>query len=234
MRIFSFIAIVIASIAFASNGIAASQSKCPDKVIEKDTIQGIYMGIECGGSMCCATIILQSGEEFTLTCGEDEAEKFFGKGTGQFVEVEYELQQFWSEEYDDCLRTEVAVSGKRLDNNSSPASAAPQNSTPDTYTYQEEGFAGELLLTRLPGNTKFVEVVINTINKRSNHTCSFEGPCVVLDGVIYCPEDSDNEHCQENDCIVRIKDMGDILEVLPSSRMWCGMSGYMLGRYVKK
>ena len=107
---------------FASTSFAASKSTCPDKVIDKGTIEGIFQGVECGGS-CWATLVLPNGEKFSLIADEDEVEKTFGKGTGQKVSVAFTVQQFWNEPGNECSRVEVMESGKVLA--AAPATPAP-------------------------------------------------------------------------------------------------------------
>ncbi len=92
---------------------AATQSMCPDKVLDSGTIEGIFLGVECG-DYCHATIKLPNGEEFSLFANEETTEKAFGKGTGQKVSVTYELRQYWEGEGMYCNRAEFFASGKLL------------------------------------------------------------------------------------------------------------------------
>jgi len=57
---------------------------------------------------------LPNGEVFYFFMGEEEAEKVFGKSSGEKVSVTYEIRQYWCEHDDYCRRSEVFVSGKVL------------------------------------------------------------------------------------------------------------------------
>jgi len=92
---------------------AATRSTCPKKVLDTGTIEGIFLGVECG-DFCHAGVKLANGEEFYLLASEEAVKKAFGAGTGQRVSIQYQLEQFWNEFAGDCDRTEVFVSGKKL------------------------------------------------------------------------------------------------------------------------
>jgi len=92
---------------------AATQSTCPDKVLHKGTVEGVFKGNECE-DFCWSTITLDNGEDFSFLMPEHLVEKSFGKGTGQRVFVTYEVKQFWNELGGECSRLEVFVSGKVL------------------------------------------------------------------------------------------------------------------------
>mgnify|MGYP001009164127 CR=1 FL=1 len=92
-------------------GLAASKSKCQDKVLETKTVEGIYQGNECG-DFCYSSVKLDSGKDFAFLCGEDLANKLFGVSSGQRISVTYDVQQFWNEFGNECTRAEVCRSGK--------------------------------------------------------------------------------------------------------------------------
>lgn len=99
---------------------AATRSMCPDRVLDRGAIEGIFQGVECG-DLCHMKVKLPNGEEFSLIADEELAEEAFGAGTGQKVSVTYEVQQFWRVENPDgdpnngwCQRSEVFLAGKVL------------------------------------------------------------------------------------------------------------------------
>ena len=104
--LFIFTAILI----LTSNALAASKSMCPDKVLGKETVTGVYQGTECG-DFCYSTIRLGNGEELTFLCGEDNAVQFFGQ-QGSHVRASLELLQFWNELGNECTRQYVCKEGE--------------------------------------------------------------------------------------------------------------------------
>lgn len=54
------------------------------------------------------------GKISIITASEEDAAKFFGKGTGQQVSVTYRIEQFWLDETQECLRLEVLSGGQIL------------------------------------------------------------------------------------------------------------------------
>lgn len=105
----SFFIFILLLIFSNSNLIYAAKSRCPDKILGTDTVQGIYQGNECG-DMCYSTIKLDTGENFTFIQGEDDS-RIFGD-VGNRVEVTVNIEQFWNEYGQQCDRTEVFKSGK--------------------------------------------------------------------------------------------------------------------------
>lgn len=83
---------------------------CPDKVLGKDTITGVYQGAGCE-DFCCSTIRLDNGEGLTFLCGEDNAVQFFGQ-QGPHVRASLELLQFWNELGNECTRQYVCKEGE--------------------------------------------------------------------------------------------------------------------------
>ena len=113
---------------------AQSQKRCPEKVLDSGTVEGLYGGVMCG-DFCHVSIRLDDGEEFSLIEGPVDAAELFGQ-MGNRVSVTYELQQFWSEFGNDCLRTEVLKSGKILVSASPakpPVAPTPINIQPGIY-----------------------------------------------------------------------------------------------------
>jgi TPR repeat protein len=122
------IALIVCCIAFLICGQAeaATRSMCPDKVLNTGTIEGIFLGVECI-DMCYGAVKLPSGENFVLLMDEDEAEKVFGKGTGQKVSITYNVEQFWNEYGEICSRLEAFASGKLLTDAKSGQTVAQSN-----------------------------------------------------------------------------------------------------------
>lgn len=100
---------------------AQPKSRCQEKVLESGTVEGIFAGIECGDN-CHAEIIMDNGETFSLLCGEEEAEQYFGE-VGNRVSLDYEIQQYWNDLYDEgyCARHEIVKSGKIIVAGADPA-----------------------------------------------------------------------------------------------------------------
>ncbi|NCD09346.1 MAG: hypothetical protein EOL98_07960 [Negativicutes bacterium] len=88
---------------FCSYGYA--NDRCPEKVLDTYTIEGKYVGFECG-DMCYATIMLDNEEEFTFLCGEDEATKYL-QSSGNRVRVTINVEQFWNIYGNECSRYDV-------------------------------------------------------------------------------------------------------------------------------
>lgn len=82
------------------------------KVLDMFTVEGVYLGIECG-DFCYASLKLDDGKEYSFACGEDDANKNFGK-IGNRVCVNIKVQQFWNEYANDCSRLDCFSSGKVL------------------------------------------------------------------------------------------------------------------------
>jgi len=108
-----FIFVLIAVLIFASPAFAASKSRCPDKVLDKGTIEGVYQGMECE-DFCYVLMTLDNGETFYLLANEDYVLEAFGEATGQRVSITYNVEQFWNEFGNECTRQEVMTEGKVL------------------------------------------------------------------------------------------------------------------------
>lgn len=93
----------------ATQSHAATRSSCPEKVLDTGQVEGVYQGTECG-DFCHSFIRLDNGEDFVMMCGEEMAEKFFGR-SGQRVVATFEIQQFWNEFGNECARVEVCKAG---------------------------------------------------------------------------------------------------------------------------
>ena len=91
---------------------AENHPACPEKVLDRGTVEGVYQGTECG-DMCHAEIKLDNGDIFYVLADPDEADKVFGK-TGNRVSVTYEVQQYWNEFGGMCARDEVFREGRRI------------------------------------------------------------------------------------------------------------------------
>ena len=77
--------------------IGLSEKQCKDKLIRRDSFQGILTGTECG-DFCYAGFKLPSGAETGIMCGEEQANKWYGgENQGKMVTVHYEVHQFWNE-----------------------------------------------------------------------------------------------------------------------------------------
>jgi len=114
---FAFISIFIL-ICGCTFSVAWAQPKdlCAEKIIDSGTFEGIYAGVDCG-DYCDATFILDNGGKYTLGCGEEEAEKYFG-AIGNRVSVSYEIRQYWNDISDignvGCTRYEAVKDGSIL------------------------------------------------------------------------------------------------------------------------
>lgn len=91
----------------------STKALCPDKVLGIEKIEGIFMGVQCDEGYCFATVKLDGGKDVHFTCGEEEAEKYFG-AEGNKVSVDYELRQDWSDESESCQRFQRVKSGRIL------------------------------------------------------------------------------------------------------------------------
>ena len=117
-RFLAFIPLVTLFLMFSTTAWAQPRAQCPEKVLDKGTVEGIFAGIECG-DFCHAEFIINNGEKFDLLCDEDDANKWFG-AVGNKVSVKYEVEQYWEASYVDtiddgyCARNSVAKSGKIL------------------------------------------------------------------------------------------------------------------------
>lgn len=96
---------------------SGSKKDCPEDLLSAGSAKGKYLGTICV-DYCYSTIKLASGKEISVMCEDDEADVFFGKGTGQEVEIDYDVVQFWNQYSEQCQLTTVCKSGKAL---SSPA-----------------------------------------------------------------------------------------------------------------
>lgn len=90
---------------------------CVEKTLERKTLEGIYLGTDCG-DYCHTTIRLAGGKEVTLLCNVD-ADKVFRNAENRKVRVDIELQQFWMPEGDapepgNCVREDLLVRGTVL------------------------------------------------------------------------------------------------------------------------
>lgn len=95
--------IILALIALLINvSYASGNELCKEKVLDMFTVEGVYLGIECG-DFCYASLKLDDGKEYSFACGEDDANKNFGK-IGNRVCVNIKVQQFWNEYANDCSR----------------------------------------------------------------------------------------------------------------------------------
>jgi hypothetical protein len=98
------------------NSFAANKVTCPEKVLSTDILTGEYMGwFEAEEGFNTIGIKIDKHEEpVYIVASEEDADKFFGKGMGQQVSVTYNVEQFWIEEGQECMRVETFKSGKIL------------------------------------------------------------------------------------------------------------------------
>lgn len=94
---------------------AASKSTCPDKILDTNTIEGIYSGIECG-DLCYIKLQLSDGDNLLILCDEEAVKNIFGTSTDINVSITYNIEQFWNEYGKECSRIESFQSGKILAN----------------------------------------------------------------------------------------------------------------------
>ena len=93
----------------------SSNPMCPDKILDINTVKGKYLGwFEAEEGTDTIGITLPTGQDIYITASEEDAAKFFGKGTGQQVSVTYRIEQFWLDETQECLRLEVLSGGQIL------------------------------------------------------------------------------------------------------------------------
>jgi hypothetical protein len=91
----------------------ASNPACPDKVLDTITITGKYLGwFESEEGTNSVGVKLQNGQDIYITASEEDAAKFFGTATGQQISATYNLEQFWLDESQECLRLEVLTGGQ--------------------------------------------------------------------------------------------------------------------------
>jgi hypothetical protein len=90
-----------------------SQSDCPEDFLSAGSIKGIYLGTFCV-DYCFSTIKIVPGKEISIMCEDDEAHAYFGEGTGQQVEINYDIVQFWNQYEQKCQLATVCKSGKAL------------------------------------------------------------------------------------------------------------------------
>lgn len=95
-------------------------STCPEKVFEHGSFVAIYKGNDCG-DMCYSTFQFQNNKEYTIVCGEEDSEKFFGKKENVPVNVEYDvLQSFFDPTGEggnaSCMRIDICKGGSVLKN----------------------------------------------------------------------------------------------------------------------
>lgn len=211
---------------------AASRSTCPNRIIDVRTVTGTYLGWFAAEEGLNTIGIQVQGEENPLYIGasEEEAQKFFGNGTGQQVSVTWQVEQFWLEDAQECLRLEVLKEGH-------PIAAARQVSsvqiTPGKYEYlsTDKNASGELRLSA-PNQSGTMAVAIETVTTRHFHTCEFSGLCTRKDDMLICRSiDSDVPEDPDGDVSIRILKHG--LEVVQHHSMWCGMRGTMEGFYMQ-
>ncbi len=103
---------------WSGSALAGPQPKCPEKVLDTGTVEGLYQGVECL-DFCHVFITLDNGRELDFLWGEDDANKYFGQ-KGNRVSVNYELFQFWNEFGAECMSAEFITSGKIVDGTSPP------------------------------------------------------------------------------------------------------------------
>jgi hypothetical protein len=90
-----------------------NQIDCPEDLLSTGSIKGIYLGTLCV-DYCYSTIKLSSEKEISVMCEDDEADAYFGEGTGQQVEINYDIVQFWNQYEQKCQLASVCKSGKAL------------------------------------------------------------------------------------------------------------------------
>ncbi len=119
---------------------------CPDKVLDTNTISGKYLGwFEAEEGTNTIGITLSAGQDVYITASEEDAAKFFGEGTGQHVSVTYNIEQFWLDETQECLRMEVLTGGQVL------AQSAPQD-TEEFIGYVDDYNEAGMAFLRLVDN----------------------------------------------------------------------------------
>lgn len=210
---------------------AASKVTCPNKIIDVQTVTGIYLGwFEAEEGLNTIGIQVQ-GEDNPVYIGasEEEAQKFFGNTAGQQVSVTWQVEQIWLEGMQECLRLEVLKEGH-------PLAAARQASsvqvTPGKYEYlsTDKNAAGELQLSA-PDQSGKMAVAIETVTTRHFHTCEFSGLCTLRDDMLIC-RSTDSDIPDDPDAYVGIRVLKHGLEVVHHQSMWCGMRGTMEGFYM--
>ena len=97
--------------------------KCPAKVLDIGTVEGIFLGAECG-DQCYAYLKLDNGDEFTLIYNDDEedSQQLFSK-EGRRVSISYNIWQYWLEGAGECMQNYVLVKGRLVE----PSASKPES-----------------------------------------------------------------------------------------------------------
>lgn len=150
---------------------ASSESMCPTKVLSTHTIEGVFLGTECG-DYCHGSIKLANGKEFIFFGNVDKIEKHLGK-TGNNVSVTYELTQMWNEYGKFCAKNGVFKSGKILAalHPVQQTKRAPTISNTEVIANQRGNFTGEY--KNKYGNLVFIEIIVKNRNGTTVQGASF-------------------------------------------------------------
>lgn len=116
MNIFKIIYILLIVMVLPSKySFAYSKDICQQKIIDKGTIEGIYIGTMCGDS-CYAAFKINEEEEIGMFADPEKVERQL-KNEGNYVEVKYNVEQFWNEFAEECVRSKVYIDGKVINKN---------------------------------------------------------------------------------------------------------------------
>ena len=205
--------------------LAADERTCPDTILDTNTITGTYLGWHEQESMTFISIqIPGSMEIFNMAASQENAERFFGRQTGQKVSATYIVKQFLDFS-GECLRYEALKEGHVLGADGKSASTVPQ---PGEYRLREDGISGKMTLARATVTGKY-PVSIATWNEQGN-TCEFEGFCSIKDGMLICPTEGMSAQGEESHTAIRMLTHG--LEVVHENRELCGLGVTMKGLYL--
>lgn len=214
----------------ATQSHAATQSSCPEKVLDTGQIEGIYQGTECG-DFCHSIIKLDNGEDFVMMCGEEMAEKFFGK-SGQRVAAAFEIQQFWNEFGSECLRTEVCTTGRKINTTADSIDASP--SLVGIYRINTEDASGEIRISK--SKDKKMKY---TLDASVTNLPSISGLC---EAHMLCDNDENELFCFELDDIgknaffieIDIEHNSKSITVTNFSKELCGVGASFINTYKRQ
>ena len=208
--------------------LAADERTCPDTILDTNTITGTYLGWHEQESMTFISIqIPGSMEIFNLAASQENAERFFGRQTGQKVSATYIVKQFLDFS-GECLRYEALKEGHVLGADGKSASTVPQ---PGEYRLREDGISGKMTLARATVTGKYPVSIATWNNDERGSSCDFEGFCSIKDGMLICPsEGMEGEDSDENHMAIKILKHG--LEVVHEAPYLCGLGASMKGLYL--
>lgn len=153
------------------------EALCPERKLEQGTLRGIYEGNECGDN-CWSNFKFADNKNYSFLCGDENAEKYFGKKKGAHVEIEYEtIQSFFDltgGENPECIRIEICKNGKIIDDQI-PLSTKVDNIVCKEKILDTGSVAG--LLTQIEKSEEEPKVCALFINLKSKEDYIINIPC---------------------------------------------------------